>query len=370
MIIATRSNAIYSSPRIEKYISFYQMQKLDYLVIGWDRKGENLQRENTIYYRKISGYNIGGLKAAKNRISWMIFLFKQFYSQRKSLSVIHACDLDTAFPACIFKFFVKRDVIVIFDICDWFSADITRENKLILLSFKLMEKFTINHSNEVIICEPERIQQIPYKLKKKELILPNIPSFSNYNFLCVDKKYSFDNDLIVFSYVGGLNNERFLDELLYVAEKGLINLLIAGFGNNQLEEKCSKLSELQNIKFFGKVQYQEGLNIMFNSDIIYAMYCKSNPNHFYAAPNKYYEAMMLGKPILSTMGIRIANKINDFNIGYVIEESIEDLENLINSLNKDDMGKKGLNAHLLWENQFKNYNSDFLNSTYKKIIEQ
>ena len=369
MIVATRSNAIYSSPRIEKYISFYQMQKWDYLVIGWDRKGENLQRDNTIYYRKVCGYNIGGLKAAKNRISWMFFLFKQFYAKRKLLTVIHACDLDTAFPACVFKLFFKKDIIVFFDVCDWFSADIAHENKLILLSFKLMEKFTINQTNEVILCEPERREQIPYSLKKKELILPNIPSFSNYDFLKIDNKFEFNNELIVFSYVGGLNNDRFLDELLFVAEKGFINLLIAGFGNKALEEKCSKLSDLQNIKYFGKVKYEDGLNIMYNSDIIYAMYCKSNPNHFFAAPNKYYESMMLGKPIITTSGISIAKKVKDLNIGYVIDESIEDLEILINSLKKDEMGKKGLNAHLLWENQYKNYTFEFLNSIYRRIIE-
>lgn len=368
MIIATRSNAIYSSPRIEKYISFYKMQKLDYLVIGWDRKGENLQRENTIYYRKVSGYNIGGLKAAFHRTRWMIFLFRQFFKNKKRITTIHAFDLDTAFPACIFKSFIKKNISVIFDVCDWFSATITNENKFIKSSFTWMEKYTINHTDEVILCEPERIEQIPYTLKKKELIVPNIPSFSNIDFLKIDKKYQFDNDLIVFSYVGGFGKTRFLYELLDVAQEGLIDLLIAGYGNHELEEKCKKLSALSNIKYFGKVDYNQGLNIMFNSNIIYAMYSKANPNNNYAAPNKYYEAMMLGKPILTTEGISIARKVRKFNTGYVIEESLPELKALVISLNKEDMKKKGENANRLWETTYKNYIANFFNNEYIEIL--
>ena len=146
------------------------------------------------------------------------------------------------------------------------------------------------------------------------------------------------------------------------------NLLIAGYGSKEIEDKCKELSILSNIKYFGKVDYKIGLNIMYNSNIIYAMYSKSNPNHFYAAPNKYYEAMMLGKPIISTKGINMERKILDNNIGYIIEESSEELINLINSLSLDDIQEKGKAANLLWENKYKNYTSKFLNEEYIDLI--
>lgn len=368
MIVITESNGIFSSPRIEKYINFCKEKKIEYLVVGWDRNDEKLKRDKTIYFEKKSGYNIGGKKAAFHRIGWMFFLLKILMKNRGQITAIHACDLDTAFPACVFKMFLKRNVIVIFDIFDWFSATLYNQHKFILWIFKKMERYSINHSDEVVICEPERIEQIPYKLNKKELILPNIPSFLSSDFLYKSTEYKFNDAKIVFSYVGGFGTERFLNELLDVAEKGLISLLIAGFGNREFEERCLKLSTLPNIKYFGKVVYETGLNIMFNSDIIYAMYCKTNPNNIYAAPNKYYEAMMLGKPILTTKGISISNKIVTQNIGYVIEESVSELEDLINLLQKNDMLKKGTNAYHLWEMKYKTYIGDFLQDTYMKII--
>jgi glycosyltransferase involved in cell wall biosynthesis len=368
MIIATRSNTIYSSPRIEKYIEFYESKGLDFLVIGWDRLEKNLKRDNTIYYRRASGYNVGGLKATINRLGWMFFLLKIFYRHRKKITVIHAFDLDTAFPACVFKLFVKHKTKVIFDICDWFSATLYNQNILILGVFKKMEKFTIKHSDEVIICEPERIEQIPYKLNRKELIVPNIPSFPDTSFLQSNDSFNFHNEKIVFAYVGGFSGSRNLHELLTMAEQGLINLLIAGYGTHEIEKRCEKASLLPNVKYFGKVAYMDGLNIMYNSQIIYAMYSKSNPNHYYAAPNKYYEAMMLGKPILSTAGISLGNKILINEIGYVVEENLSDLISLVKNLDRREMVKKGQKASLLWKESFISYTSDFLHNKYSDLI--
>jgi len=368
MIIATRSNEIYSSPRIEKYIDFYEKNQIEYLVVGWNRNNEKLSRKNTIYYNKRSGHVVGGFKAAIGRIYWMSFLFKILYKYKDNITIVHACDLDTAFPSVLFKLLFKKNVNVIFDVCDWFTANFYNSHKLILSVIKFMEFFTVKYSNEIIICEPERIEQIPFKLKKTPLVLPNIPFFEKENFLSIEKDYKFQNNKITFSYVGGLAVDRFLDELLNVAEKGLINLLIAGYGNTKIENRCLELDKLENIRYYGKVTYTKGLNIMYNSDLIYAMYCKFIPNNIYAAPNKYYEAMMLGKPILSTQGIRMSVKIIKNEMGYVIDESVLELENLIDKLDRNEMKKKGKNARSLWENQFKTYTFDFFNNTYRKII--
>lgn len=368
MILITRSNEIYSSPRIEKYINFFDENKIEYTVIGWDRINKDLNRKNTVYFKLKSQFNLGGVKAATHRIKWMFFLIKQLLKNKKEITVIHAFDLDTAFPATVFKFLFNRKVKVVFDICDWMSATLYNQNKIILYAFKKMESFTIKHSDEVIICEPERIEQIPYKLNKKEIVVPNIPSFNDTSFLKFEDKYKFDNNNITISYVGGFANCRNLNELFDAVKSNKFNLLIAGYGIKEIEDMFIELSKLDNVKYFGKVNYKEGLSIMYNSDIIYAMYSKINPNHFYAAPNKYYEAMMLGKPIISTKGINMEKKILDNKIGYIIDECSDELLNLIVNINKNDLLFKGNNASELWQNKYKNYIDNYFNSTYKNFI--
>lgn len=368
MVLIIRCNAISNDPRVKKYLSFLESNNIEYKVLGWDRNDEGLKYKKSIFFCKKSGYNVGGLTAAWNRVLWMWFCFTQIRKIKPSF--IHGCDLDSAFPAVIYKVLCHRKTKVLFDIFDWFSATLYNQPKIVTMAFKWMESIATKYSDHIIICEKERLEQIPYDISSKVDILPNIPMIvDETSFKYEDDSLSFPNDKITISYVGGLYNERFLDELLDIAEKGCINLLVAGYGDNRLENRCMSLSNLDNIKYFGGVQYEQGLHISYNSDVVYAMYCKTNKNHIYAAPNKYYEAMLLGKPIITTAGTIVGNKVIDNNTGFVIEERIRALETLLNSLNQREViQKKGLKAKLLWDTEYATYTQDFLLTTYQKYL--
>lgn len=369
MVTLLRCNAISNDPRVKKYLSYLDENKIDYQVIGWDRNDENLSYKNCTFFRKKAGYNVGGIKAAWNRVLWMWFCFRQLV--KKKPSVVHGCDIDSAFPAVMYKILTNRKSKVIFDVFDWFSATLYNQPKLVTSAFKWMESITTKRSDHIIICEKERIAQIPYNISSKVEILPNIPMVSDESsFKYKDDSLSFPNNRLTLSYVGGLYDERFLDELLDVAEQGYINLLIAGYGDKRLEERCINLSKLENVKYFGGVPYEKGLHISYNSDVVYAMYCKTNPNHIYAAPNKYYEAMLLGKPIITTAGTIVANKVEENEIGYTIEENIDALKKLLDSLkiNESEYTEKGRNSHILWNQKFENYTSNFMRTKYISFL--
>lgn len=368
MLIFIRCNDIESDSRLLKYVNYVKSKEIDYKILGWNRLNKMIERADCTFFDKKIGYNVGGIKAVKGRLLWMWFVVMQLFKQKSPELVIHACDLDAAFPACVFKIISRKKVTVIFDIFDWFSDTLHIQNIIIKFGFHFMEWFCIKQSDEIIICEPERKNQIPYKGKNEMLVLPNIPSFKENSFLIKEKKYEFNNNNITIAYVGGFYRERFLDELFTLAHDANFNLLIAGFGEEAYESKCAKLDFFENVKYFGKVDYKTGLNIMFNADLIYAMYCKSNPNHIYAAPNKFYESMFLGKPILSTKGIIVESKIQRYDIGYTIEENIQELISLIKVLNEKELQVKGQNAKNIWNKKYINYVENFFDDIYLNII--
>lgn len=367
MIVFIRSNSIVGDPRVEKYIKFLQKEGIDYKIIGWNRCGEVLSRENTIFYKRKCGYAIGGIKAVYNRILWFFWVIKTL-CHLNGVTIIHGCDLDSAFPAAVYKFCGHGNVKIIFDVFDWFSATLANQDKWICMTFKILEKFTIKEADIVIVCEEERRAQIPYSISNKILILPNIPDIIDAPFEKKEERMLFKNESITVSYVGGFYDDRFLDELLELASSGCINLQIAGYGDKRLEDKCEILSEKENVHYYGKVSYKEGLQIMYNSDVIYAMYCKSNPNHLYAAPNKFYEAMLLSKPIISTCGTLVGNKIEKMGFGYVIEEDIDDLKYLINNVSLRELQHKGKVAFSFWEKLYKNYVFSFMYEKYLPLL--
>lgn len=369
-IVFLRSNQVNSDSRAEKYLSVLDEKNIDYIVFGWDRNDTGAERKNTTYYRRKVGYVVGGLKAAKNRLYWFNFVIKSLRKMEQKPEFIHACDLDCAFPAVLYKIFFNKKVFILFDVFDWFSSDMPENlNPLIRKSILWMEKLCLKHSNKLFICEDERRVQIPNDHLYDISIFPNIPMIDSEEGIFVKKdEYQFNNGKPTLSYVGWFGNGRSLAELFELASTGKYNLLVAGYGNDDLVAKCNEANKLDNVKYFGKVDYRTGLNIQYNADIVYAIYCKISNNHIYAAPNKYYEAMFLGKPLLTTSGIIVADKVRKNNTGYDIEESKEDFLNWIDSLDKEDIRVKGENARKLWIEKYATYTHDFLNTEYMDLI--
>lgn len=364
-IILFRSNNIFDS-RVNKYHNFYERARLDYTIVGWDRYGKSWQKEHYDFFHYQAGDAVGGVKAIRNHFKWMLFVYR-YLKRHSNVTTIHACDLNSAFPAAVYKTLHKQNVTLIFDACDWFSANFASK-KFLCFCFGLMERFTCNKANELIICEPERKAQIQFKLKKEPLVMRNIPEIDITSISTVSEKYKFKNANPTIAYMGGLVDTRFLEELLTLAESEPFNLLIAGSGNSMIVNKCIKLSERNNVRYFGRVNMEEGLNMENAADVIYAMYCKTNPNHIYAAPNKYYEALLLGKPLITTAGTIVGDKVIRHNTGWVIEENIEELKELLNNLHQTEIREKGNNALALWNKLYKNDIPYFFENIYSKII--
>ena len=368
MVVLIRCNDIVSDTRAAKYIKYLEETSQEYFVIGWDRDGKSIEPTNGMYFKRPAGVNVGGFKAATNRVYWMNFVVKSLRKLNCKDIIIHACDVDSAFPAALYKSLYNKKARIIFDVFDWFSASMSDQGRIILEAFKFMEKYATKRSDYVIICEKERIDQIQFPIASEKLyILPNIPFFSNNSFLKKDSRFSFNNNKIIFTYVGGFTNTRCLDEIIALAEKGVVNLLIAGYGNVDIERKL-KNNQSPNIKYYGPVKYSDGLNIMHNADIIYAMYSKVIPNHIYAAPNKFYEALFLGKPLFTTDGTIVERKVKDLRTGFTSEESLEEIEAVINSIRRDDIILKGETAAKLWQERYKSYTLDFMKNEYQMML--
>lgn len=364
--ILFRSNNIFAS-RCAKYVNYFQKINIDFVAVGWDRNSSLISRKNYDFYRYKAGVAVGGMRAVLNHLHWMIFVYR-YMKQHSNVNFVHACDLNSAFPVALFRYFHNRkDVILIFDVCDWFSANFCKY-KFLRFFFHLMERFTVNHASCVIVCESERVEQIQFKFKTPLLVLPNIPEIDESLLFHDDEKFKFDNGWPVFAYFGGFSEDRFLLELIRLAKTERVNILIGGFGSKIIEDACSRLNDLPNFRYFGKLSLVEGLSMSSYADVIYAMYCKSNPNHIYAAPNKYYEAMFLGKPILSTKGIILEKKILENNIGYVIEEDIDCLRNFIREFNLKDSQIKGRRSRLLWDKEYSSYVKRFFENEYTDVI--
>lgn len=367
MVVFIRSNDITPDPRLQKYLSFLDEKNIEYMVLAWDREKKNVIKKNTIFFRLPAKYG-QRYKNIPKKILWFLFILKNLYINRKKYSIVHACDLDTCIPAYIIKILFNKKLI--FDVFD-ITSNI--DGKGMFNAFIMhLENYLFRKSDFVIICEIERIKQFLYK-RNDILVMPNIPILNNIkddeSILNKMKRYN-KNYKIVLSYVGVFDLNRGIENILDVVSKNKnIILHIGGFGylGKYIEDIAKNNS---NIIYWGKVDYNTGLNIMKNSDIILAMYyTENNYIHKYAAPNKYYEGLALNKPIITTEKTLIGDKTKSHKTGFVIGESKEALESLLlmDGIKKDAC-VMAENAKKLWELKYCKYIEKFMQEDYINII--
>lgn len=351
-ILLIRSQDILTDSRVIRYEKWFKKHDVAYRIIGWDRNRKNITRPHTIYYRGRAGFQQRS-KAIINRLKWNTFLVEYLFLYRKTYDVVHACDFDTVLPALVTKLFGKK---VIFDIFDWFSDECKTGKILIDKSINILEKWAVKMADLVIICEEERSEQIGVR-PKKYIVISNIP---NESFISSTTQYNnSSDDRISIAYVGGIVEDRGLEELVNVASSFPdIQLKIAGYGKTQLVKKMKEYSKkYDNIKFYGKVDYNKAINIMSKADMLYAMYYKTNPNHKWAAPNKFYEAIFLKKPIITTEGTLVGNKVKKCGNGFVLPEGKEALKRFFLDVSIKDIRQKQVIIDCLYEKYKDRFNT-------------
>lgn len=336
-IVFLRSNPVQPDPRVEKEVNSLMKAGYAVSVVAWDRSAKYNMRESyldlengraKVYRFGISATYGGGIKGnLRPLIMFQIRLLQWLFKNNNQYEIIHACDFDTAYVAwhCA-KILNKKFIYDIFDYyVDAFS--VPRRLKKIIEN---KDHKLINSADGVIICTEKRKEQIKGTDPKRLTIVHNSPAFSSLR----KHYFNLNQDKVKIAYIGILAEGRLLKELSNVIIKNSeLELHIGGFG--KLEGYFQELSlKYSNIIYYGKLEYSKTIELENSCDIMTAIYDPIIPNHYFAAPNKFYEALMLGKPVIMVNNTGVDGVVLKNNIGEVIEYNSESLEGGIENLIK------------------------------------
>ena len=192
---------------------------------------------------------------------------------------------------------------------------------------------TIINAADAVICSEERMEQIGRARPRRLVVIHNSPDARHKLRNEGDRRLEIaPSPRARIAYVGILGNGRLLKELVEcVSQRDDCELHIGGFG--QLEPLIAEASErFSNIYWYGRLPYHLTLQLEEQCDILTAIYDPSIPNHRYAAPNKFYEALLLGKPLIVAEKTGIDTVVRRENIGVVIPYSREGIDRGIDLL--------------------------------------
>ncbi len=324
-VIFLRSNAILPDPRVEKEADSLIKFGYQVMALAWDRsendhnKNGYISLENGQLSVRRFQIKAGYGRGLRNLVPHLLFQFKLFgwlVKHHKEFDCIHACDFDTAYTALIISKLYRKPLI--YDIFDYYVDSFQIPN-IIKPLLKNIDKRIMNAADAVIITNESRIEQISKSNPKKLVVIHNSPKF---NQTLVNQPETSQREKYRFVYVGILSKSRLIEEVL----KLFINtpdweLHIAGFGILENEVK-SVATQNNNIHYYGRIPYKQTLELESTSDILFAVYHPTKmKNNKYASPNKLYEAMMLGKPIIVAKGTGIDEMVKKYGLGKVIDYS-------------------------------------------------
>ncbi len=314
-ILFIRSNPVSPDPRVEKEALALGMMGNKVDVLAWDRDNINAKFEQRDYYV----VHRFGLKADYGNpllifklFIWWIYEF--FYLIRAKYDIIHACDLDTLIVAAFVS--KLRNKKLIYDCFDFYSDSLPSIFPNIVRNIvSRIERFFATFAHTVILVDESRIIQFRNKIKNSVIVYNTPPDA----LILFNQSHHDENrkEFLIF-YAGILDENRGFRKIIEATEDLKdIQIIIAGFGADE-RTLVDLFKNTTNIKYIGKIPYKDVIGYTRDSGMLFALYDPKIPNHRYASPNKIFEAMMCGKPIIVSAETSMANIVEKEKCGIVV----------------------------------------------------
>lgn len=262
----------------------------------------------------------------------------------KKADVYHAHDLPSLSTA--YKAARKHNAFLVYD-----SHEIFCEQGLSTSDKKKwsdIEKKYINEVNAVITINESAAKHLHnvYKCQKPVVIMNKERTFERVVYSDFEKNklreaLNIPMDKKILIYQGGIVEKRNIDSLVLsmnaVSENIILMLIGKGDYRKQLEKivECKKLS--QKVFFIDEVPQKELLKYTSIADVGLIPYMGDCLNNYYCTPNKLFEFIAAGVPIIANNLPEIEKVVLGENIGCCIDFSdINNVAEMINQLVGND----------------------------------
>lgn len=219
--------------------------------------------------------------------------------------VIHVHDL----PCLKVGYYVakSKNIPLVYDAHELYYAQEVLGPKLQKFYYNF-EKRYIKYPNELITVNPfiAKLMSERYKIKEPNVIMNCTEKPMNFN---PDNKYLLRNkanipeEYKIVLYQGWISPERNIETLIKGVKYFPKNVCLAIIGYGEYEKILKDLAKEEDVEdrvfFLGQIPSDEMLNYSVGADIGVIPYKPIDDNHLYCSPNKLFEYILAGVPIVS-----------------------------------------------------------------------
>lgn len=202
-----------------------------------------------------------------------------------------------------------------------------RKNSFFRVSLDyILEKNVIRNSKELIVVnkKAKKIYSQLYQIENKKVVIINNNHFKPHFNYALDQ-YNEQNKEISIVYVGGGINGRKLEKL--TQDNMFIGINLNGFFLSNIPENA-----LENGWILGSKEYlTEVMELIKNKRcIMWSCVDDICLSYRLSLPNKFFQAIALGIPVIAYKGTYLAEIITQYNLGYIYDDN--NLQDIVNDM--------------------------------------
>ena len=317
-VIVSVSSDLVTDNRVHRTCSVLHDLGMDVLLIGRKKKSSpilNQRKYRTKRLRLI--FEKGPLFYAELNLKlFFILLFK-----RKKL--LYANDLDTLLP----NFLVGKlsGAKIIYDSHELFTeAPELIHRKRTQGIWLSIEKWIFPKLTHIITVNDSIARTYKERYRKELIVIRNIPSkYHQTKYFSKVELQIPENTFLIIIQGAGLNVERGIEEAV-LAMKQLENstLMLVGDGDVMpVVKELIKINQLEDkVKIFGRRPYEEMMQFTLHADLGLTLDKPLSKNYEFSLPNKVFDYMHAGIPILASKLVEIERLITTHQIGSILTE--------------------------------------------------
>lgn len=359
-VVLSVTNDLYTDPRVDKVCNFLTRNGFDVTLVG-RRYGDSATLAPRAY--KTHRLRLLFRKGAFFYAEYNIRLF--FYLLFHHFDLFVANDLDTLLPNFLISKLKRKRLV--YDSHEYFCGELSiADRPFVKRVWKSIERFCFPKLKDVITVSQSIVDQYEQEYGIRPHLVRNIPPKATppVTETRVSLQLPEDKTIIILQGNGineGRGGEELVEAMPFVDEKAVFLIVGSGTVIPQLKERVKDLQLEHRVRFVSRVTPEMLYNYTYFSDIGIALDRDLSMNLRFSLPNKLFEYIKAGTPVVVSNLIERARIVGQYRVGLIVEDfQAENIAEKINKLLNDKQLYDEMKANckiaaedLCWENEEK-----------------
>ncbi|MFN2395338.1 MAG: glycosyltransferase [Bacteroidales bacterium] len=314
------TNDLVTDQRVLKVSDFLHRKGFNVLLVGRKKPDSpEFKHSNFMSYRFRLLFHKGFLFYAE--YNFKLFFYLLF--QKNDLLVSN--DLDTLLP----NFLVSRikRIPLVYDTHEYFTGSTELMHRpRVRKTWKQIEKWIFPRLKNVFTVNQSIADLYEKEYGVKIKVVRNIPKRYTQREKLSRKDIGWPSDKkIVLMQGGAINIHRGAEELIQAMQPqyNLENVLLYFIGSgdvwNQIQKLTSDLNRNSVVKFIPRMPYEKLMQYTALADLGVSIDKPVSPNYQYSLPNKLFDYIGAGIPVMASSLTEVKKIVEDYNVGVCIK---------------------------------------------------